>query len=157
VRAGLVSGYSSEREALEEQVSTLEEQKEVLASELEMTRARLQDFTQATGELEARRQDVERQREILEGNAGQEAQGSNSTHAAALANRKAKTKKKRSRLSPSSPPFPTSPSAPSPSSSPGSPSPSSLPVVSPHYAYIMVPLGVVVGAYLLHQWMYPTP
>lgn len=69
---GLISGYSSEREAMEEQVQLLEEQKEVLASDLELTRSRLQDFQEAAGELEARRLDVERQRTLLQDHAGQE-------------------------------------------------------------------------------------
>ncbi|XP_076469593.1 LOW QUALITY PROTEIN: uncharacterized protein LOC143299932 [Babylonia areolata] len=73
---GLISGYSSEREALEEQLQSLEEQKEGLATELETTRSRLADFQQATGELEARRLDVERQQSLLQENAGQETQES---------------------------------------------------------------------------------
>lgn len=105
--SGLISGYSSEREALEEQLQSLEEQKEVLASDLETTRSRLQEFQEATGELEARRQDVERQQTLLQENAGQEAQGSH--------------------LSP--PPSPQS------------------------CSFLIVPLGVFVGAYLLRAWM----
>lgn len=61
---------------MEEQIQLLEEQKEVLAQSLETTRSQLQDFQDAAGELEARRQDVERHQILLQQNAGQEAQGS---------------------------------------------------------------------------------
>ena len=108
--AGLISGYSSEREVLEEQLQSLEEQKEVLAGDLETTRSRLQDFQEATGELEARRQDVERQQSLLQENAGQEAQGSN----------------------PSPPPTRPAPQG---------------------YSFLVVPLGVFIGAFLLRVWM----
>ncbi|XP_025095039.1 A-kinase anchor protein 9-like isoform X3 [Pomacea canaliculata] len=76
---GLIKGYSSEREAMEEQIQLLEEQKEVLAQSLETTRSQLQDFQDAAGELEARRQDVERHQILLQQNAGQEAQESSMT------------------------------------------------------------------------------
>lgn len=89
----------------------------MLASDLETTRSRLQEFQDATGELEARRQDVERQQSLLQDNAGQEAQGSNPS----------------SCLAPLT-----------------SPSPSNRPY---RYSFLIVPLGVFVGAYLFREWL----
>ena len=121
--SGLISGYSSERESLEEQVQNLEEEKEALSSELESARSRLQEFTQATGELEARRQDVELQRTLLQENSGQEAQGSNPRPPSVVAWRL-------DRLN-----------APDP------------PDAHNNYAYLVVPIGVFVGAYLFREWI----
>lgn len=85
----------------------LEEQKEALASELEDTRSRLQDFHEATSELEARRQDVERHQMILHQSAGLETQGLNSSNT----------------------------------------------LHSTNYTFLLVPLGIFIGAYLLRKWM----
>jgi ribosomal protein S3AE len=41
---GLIEGYSSEREALNQQISDLEEKKEALVLELETTKNKLQDL-----------------------------------------------------------------------------------------------------------------
>ncbi|XP_005093244.2 A-kinase anchor protein 9 [Aplysia californica] len=71
---GLISGYRSEREALDTQVQSLEEQREALIIQLDSTRSRLSEFERSQSEIDSMREEVGHQQELLRENAGQEMQ-----------------------------------------------------------------------------------
>jgi hypothetical protein len=75
--AGLIEGYSSERESLDQRILDLEEHKETLVLELETTKNKLLDLESIQTENERLRREMTEQRELMSGNVGAEAQGFN--------------------------------------------------------------------------------
>ncbi|KAK3109089.1 hypothetical protein FSP39_022737 [Pinctada imbricata] len=73
---GLIEGYSTERETLEQRIQDLEEKKEALVLDLETTKNKLQDLEQVHHEAASLRSEVQRQQQLMQENAGDEAQGS---------------------------------------------------------------------------------
>ncbi|XP_046573567.1 A-kinase anchor protein 9-like isoform X2 [Haliotis rubra] len=71
---GLISGYATERDALEQRLESLEEQRQGLALDLETTRNKLQEFQNSHHEIQSRQASVDRQEQILRENVGQETQ-----------------------------------------------------------------------------------
>ncbi|XP_071108660.1 extracellular matrix-binding protein ebh-like isoform X2 [Haliotis cracherodii] len=71
---GLISGYATERDGLEQRLECLEEQRQGLALDLETTRNKLQEFQNAHHEIQSRQESVDRQEQILRENVGQETQ-----------------------------------------------------------------------------------
>lgn len=74
---GLIEGYSSERETLNQQIADLEEKKEALVLELETTKNKLQDLESIHHEAVSLRSELQRQQSLIQGNVGEEAQGFN--------------------------------------------------------------------------------
>lgn len=60
---------------LENQIQSLEEQREALIVELDTTRSRLSDFQQSQTDLDSAREELNHQQQLLRQNAGQEMQG----------------------------------------------------------------------------------
>ncbi|XP_052094804.1 A-kinase anchor protein 9-like isoform X6 [Mytilus californianus] len=71
---GLIEGYSSERETLNQQIADLEEKKEALVLELETTKNKLQDLESIHHEAVSLRSELQRQQSLIQGNVGEEAQ-----------------------------------------------------------------------------------
>ena len=71
----MIEGYSSEREALNQQISDLEEKKEALVLELETTKNKLQDLESIHHEAVSLRSELQRQQALMQNNIGEEAQG----------------------------------------------------------------------------------
>ncbi|XP_063421715.1 A-kinase anchor protein 9-like isoform X4 [Mytilus trossulus] len=71
---GLIEGYSSERETLNQQIADLEEKKEALVLELETTKNKLQDLESIHHEAVSLRAELQRQQSLIQGNVGEEAQ-----------------------------------------------------------------------------------
>ncbi|XP_067649868.1 muscle-specific protein 300 kDa-like [Haliotis asinina] len=71
---GLISGYATERDALEQKLESLEEQRQGLALDLETTRNKLHEFQNSHHEIQSRQESVDRQEQILRENVGQETQ-----------------------------------------------------------------------------------
>ncbi|XP_060082601.1 A-kinase anchor protein 9-like [Ylistrum balloti] len=71
---GLIEGYSAEREMLELRIQDLEEQKEALVLELETTRNKLGDLETVHHEATSLRAEIQRQHNLVQENAGEEAQ-----------------------------------------------------------------------------------
>ena len=98
---GLVEGYSSENEQLEQKIQDLEEQKETLVLELETTKNRLLDMAAVREENETMKREVAGQQHLMKQNVGEEAQGLRRYH---------------------------------------------------NCQYVLVPIGVAIGCYLLHDY-----
>ncbi|XP_074659374.1 uncharacterized protein LOC141912080 isoform X3 [Tubulanus polymorphus] len=62
---GLAEGYAAEKDVLEEKVNDLEEKREALVHELQQTTERLHDLHETQQEVNAMKQEVERQRSAL--------------------------------------------------------------------------------------------
>lgn len=77
---GLIEGYSSERESLDEKIQDLNEQKETLVLELETTRNKLHDLQSMQSENEKLKKEMAEQQELMTHNVGEEAQGFNRFH-----------------------------------------------------------------------------
>jgi chromosome segregation ATPase len=75
--SGLIEGYSSERESLDERIRELEEDKETLVLELETTKNKLLDLESIQTENSQLKKEMEEQRELMTHNVGEEAQGFN--------------------------------------------------------------------------------
>lgn len=73
--SGLLQGYVNEKDQLNESVQSLEDKKELLAGELERTRTRLECLEEVHADMEAREEDLQRQRQALEQSFGHEEQG----------------------------------------------------------------------------------
>jgi len=73
--AGLIEGYTTERETLEQKMADLEEQKETLVLSLETTKNRLHDLESMKSENEKLRREMQEQQQLLTSNVGDEAQG----------------------------------------------------------------------------------
>ncbi|XP_061193837.1 golgin subfamily B member 1-like [Saccostrea echinata] len=71
---GLIEGYSTERDQREQQVRDLEEKTEALVLELETTKNRLLDLEASHHEATSLRSEMQRQRELLNANVGDQAQ-----------------------------------------------------------------------------------
>ncbi|XP_033761449.1 nucleoprotein TPR-like isoform X2 [Pecten maximus] len=71
---GLIEGYSAEREMLELRIQDLEEQKEALVLDLETTRNKLGDLETVHHEATSLRAEIQRQHNLVQENAGEEAQ-----------------------------------------------------------------------------------
>ena len=69
---GLVQGYSGEREEREVRIQALEDTKEGLIIELEQTKRRLADLEAAASDLDARTEDLARQRAEFEEGLGEQ-------------------------------------------------------------------------------------
>ena len=69
---GLVQGYSGEREEREARFQALEDTKEGLIIELEQTKRRLADLEAAASDLDARTEDLARQRAEFEEGLGEQ-------------------------------------------------------------------------------------
>ena len=68
-------GYTDEKRQLDQALHTLEDKKETLIIELERNKARLHQFEEATQEIAAREDALERQQHTLEQSMGEEEQG----------------------------------------------------------------------------------
>ena len=75
--SGLIEGYSSERESLDERIHELEEDKETLVLELETTKNKLLDLESMQTENLQLKKEMDEQRELMTHNVGEEAQGFN--------------------------------------------------------------------------------
>ncbi|CAL1542040.1 unnamed protein product [Lymnaea stagnalis] len=71
---GLISGYSSERESLENQIQSLEQQREAMIVDLDLTRSRLEHFERSQSEMDTMREELNHQQQVLRDNPGQEIQ-----------------------------------------------------------------------------------
>nr|XP_034309964.1 A-kinase anchor protein 9 isoform X18 [Crassostrea gigas] len=71
---GLIEGYSTERDQREQQVRDLEEKTEALVLELETTKNKLLDLETSHHEATSLRSEMQRQRELLNDNVGDQAQ-----------------------------------------------------------------------------------
>ncbi|XP_041366390.1 A-kinase anchor protein 9-like isoform X3 [Gigantopelta aegis] len=71
---GLLSGFSSEQEMLQQRIEDLEEKRQTMAQELELTQNRLRSLQQSQDEVEQLRLRLERQQTILQENVGDENQ-----------------------------------------------------------------------------------
>ena len=98
--AGLIEGYSSEREQMDQRIQELEEQKETMVLELETMRNKLHDLSTVKEENEKLQREMKEQQSLITQNVGEEAQGAH------------------------------------------------------RYQFILWPLGVVLGCYMLHRVMY---
>lgn len=63
---GLIEGYSTERESLDQQIQELEEKKDALILELETTRNKLQDLETVHHEAESLRQEIQRHQDLIQ-------------------------------------------------------------------------------------------
>ncbi|XP_071157946.1 A-kinase anchor protein 9-like isoform X3 [Mytilus edulis] len=86
---GLIEGYSSERETLNQQIADLEEKKEALVLELETTKNKLQDLESIHHEAVSLRAELQRQQSLIQGNVGEEAQVTLTTTEAVPPNKEA--------------------------------------------------------------------
>ena len=75
VIVGLVEGYASEKKGLDESVRSLEDSKELLIVQLEHAKARLHELEESRDDMEAREEELQRQRLVLEDSFGIEEQG----------------------------------------------------------------------------------
>lgn len=75
VVTGLVEGYASEKKGLDESVRSLEDSKELLIVQLEHAKARLHELEESRDDMEAREEELQRQRLVLEDSIGIEEQG----------------------------------------------------------------------------------
>ena len=75
VVTGLVEGYASEKKGLDESVRSLEDSKELLIVQLEHAKARLHELEESHDDMEAREEELQRQRLVLEDSFGIEEQG----------------------------------------------------------------------------------
>ena len=75
ILTGLVEGYASEKKTLDESVRSLEDGRELLVVELEHAKARLQELEESHQDMEAREEELQRQRQALEESIGSEEQG----------------------------------------------------------------------------------
>ena len=73
--SGVIRGYHDEKQAADDCIRMLEDKKEVLATELEKTRLRMQSLEECHSELVQREQDLEKQRQTLESSVGDSEQG----------------------------------------------------------------------------------
>ena len=71
----MVEGYASEKKGLDESIRSLEDSKELLIVQLEHTKARLHELEESREDMEAREEELQRQRHVLEDSIGIEEQG----------------------------------------------------------------------------------
>lgn len=72
---GLIEGYSTECETLKQKIEELEDKKQALVLNLETTRNKLSDLETIHHEARSLREEIQRQHQLVEENAGGEAQG----------------------------------------------------------------------------------
>lgn len=72
---GLVQGYQTEKQETDSTIQRLEEKQVALVTELESARLRLGVLEEANSNIEAREEEVRRQKEAIEKSIGSEQQG----------------------------------------------------------------------------------